>query len=345
MHIPGLGGNGAADESVHEGMSTQVVTEREEQGVRVAPERSRRRVRGVIAILFLVALTALFIRYFWLERSMGDGPAGARVAHEPFASVWTARPVLLLGLGDSVTAGFGASPGKSYFERLVKNPEDEFADLRGISLSAVLPGLESQNRSVSGSISHEHLERQIARLPVYDRKYLGLVVMTTGGNDIIHDYGRGAPRSGAMYGASWEQAQPWIDHFEERLETMAAELRHRFPGGCEIYLANIYDPTDGDGTARVVGLPHWPEGLGIHAEYNRRLERVARRHADVHLVDIKTPLLGHGIYCRQFWRRHYRRDDPTYWYDPNFEDPNDRGYDAIRRAFLNAIAEQRERIR
>jgi len=44
--------------------------------------------------------------------------------------------------------------------------------------------------------------------------------------------------------------------------------------------------------------------------------------------------LGHGIHCRQPWREHYRPKDPYYWYAENLEDPNIRGYDAIRRLFL-----------
>jgi hypothetical protein len=50
-----------------------------------------------------------------------------------------------------------------------------------------------------------------------------------------------------------------------------------------------------------------------------------------------TTLLGHGLFCTQFWREHYRREDPHYWYFMNLEDPNERGYDAIRRLFLNEI--------
>jgi lysophospholipase L1-like esterase len=292
----------------------------------------------------MLPILVLLLQYFWLDRTMGSGPAGPPVDRSRFAQPWSERRVLLLGLGDSVTAGFGASAGRSYFDRLARNPADEFAELRGVSLGAVLPALETRNASVSGSTSPEHLERQIRRLPVFKEDQFGIVVMTTGGNDIIHDYGRSSPREGAMYGATMAQAKPWIENFEARLERMRTEIRKRFPGGCEIFLANIYDPTDGDGTAGVVGLPSWPEGLAILAEYNRRLERVAERHADVHLVDIQSPLLGHGIYSRQFWRRHYQRRDPTYWYDPNFEDPNDRGYDAIRRAFLNRMAQVRERI-
>ncbi len=34
----------------------------------------------------------------------------------------------------------------------------------------------------------------------------------------------------------------------------------------------------------------------------------------------------------------YDRTDPHYWYQDNLEDPNDRGYDALRRLFLREIA-------
>jgi hypothetical protein len=49
-------------------------------------------------------------------------------------------------------------------------------------------------------------------------------------------------------------------------------------------------------------------------------------------------MLGHGIHCRQSWGKHYDANDPHYWYYSNLEDPNDRGYDAIRRVFLAQIA-------
>lgn len=57
------------------------------------------------------------------------------------------------------------------------------------------------------------------------------------------------------------------------------------------------------------------------------------------LVDIHGAFLGHGINCTKNWTEHYRADDPHYWYDSNLEDPNERGYDAIRRLFLLKISE------
>ena len=91
-------------------------------------------------------------------------------------------------------------------------------------------------------------------------------------------------------------------------------------------------------TLRVCTLPDWPDALAIHNQYNAILHRVAQRRANVHLVPLHDTFLGHGIHCRQFWRKTYRREDPTYWFSGNIEDPNDRGHDAIRPRLLIEIA-------
>lgn len=274
----------------------------------------------------------------WMMRPMGAGPAGPRVQVEVFDHEWSARPVLLVGIGDSVTAGFGASPGYSYFDRLVKNPVGDAPDVAGLNLAKVFPKLVATNLSVSGSTSPQHVRAQIPKLARQSTETLGVVVITTGGNDIIHNYGRTLPAEGAMYGASYEQARPWITNFAARLELMLAKVQAAFPGGCHIFLADIYDPTDGLGDIHKAGLPAWPDGMRIHAEYNRVIADAARRVPRVHLVNIHQAFLGHGIHCRQFWRERYDQKDPHYWFHANLEDPNDRGYDALRRLFLNEMA-------
>ena len=288
------------------------------------------------SLILLVSGTG-FVVYFYLQHDMGEGPAGPAVSQEAFATVWTDRPVLLLGLGDSITTGFGASPGKSYVQRLVKNPADEFADMQGRSLELVLPNLTVKNISVNATTSIDHERNQIPSLEKQSKETLGIILMTTGGNDLIHMYGRVPPAEGAMYGATLAQAEPWIANFETRLQGMLEDINSTFPGGCHIFLANIYDPSDGVGSFAPVMLPAWPEGLKVHAAMNAAIERCASTYDYVHLVNIHEPLLGHGIYSRQFWRDNYKSDDPHYWYYDNLEDPNDRGYDAIRRIMLNEI--------
>ncbi len=300
----------------------------------VAGPRRGRRVRWLLLIGMLAILGSLGFRHYWFARPVGEGPAGPAVPLEPFQRTWADRPVHLLGLGDSVTAGLGASRNElSYFVRLVRNPKGEFAEMQDRCLSAVLPTLTTENLAVSGSNSIQHLQ-DIEELPQYDPDTLGVVVMTTGGNDLIHWYGRSKPRDGAMYGATLEQAKPWIAAFDKRLNRMLDLLEQKFPGGCHIFLGDIYDPTDGVGDALSVFLPRWPDGLEIHAEYNRIIHDCASQRENVHLVPIYTTFLGHGSHCVQFWRAHYRKDDPHYWFYTNIEDPNDRGYDALRRIFL-----------
>lgn len=304
----------------------------------------RRRIVWLLALGAIAIVLAAGYVHYWLYLPVGTGPAGPDVAAEPFAKPWTERPIALVGVGDSVTAGLGSTAGHSYFERIVKNPDDEFPDMRGKCLSAVLPNLQTTNIAVSGSNSLQHLAWVTKHLPVQSPDVFGLVLMTSGGNDLIHWYGRTPPREAAMYGATLAQAQPWIANYQQRMDQIFTLLEARFPGGCLIFVANIYDPSDGYGNPQSAGLPAWPDCLAIHAAYNAALVNAAAGHSSVCLVPMQQAFLGHGIHCRKFWTKHYRADDPHYWYAFNLEDPNNRGYDALRRVFLNEIIQQRERI-
>lgn len=150
----------------------------------------RRRMLRRLGVLVLVGLLALAgvraYRHYWLARPVGEGPAGPSVPREPFAKRWTDRQVLLLGVGDSITAGFGTSRAHGYFMRMAVNPEDEFPDVQGISLGAVLPNLRLKNLAQSGSTSLAHV-KVLEEFDKEDPGVFGLVVVTTGGNDLIHD--------------------------------------------------------------------------------------------------------------------------------------------------------------
>ncbi len=302
------------------------------------PSKGITRLWSFVLLGLVVVFLGAACIYFRFAHPVGNGPAGPSVSRDLFSQPWTTRSVLLLGLGDSVTAGFGARKGYGYFDRLHANPSDEFEDVLGINLRQVIPNLTVTNIAVSGSTSFEHIEKQLPRLPIADSNTFGLVVITTGGNDLIHNYGRTPPRKEAMYGATWEQAGPWIEGFEKRLEHILTEISARFPAGCHIFLANIYDPTDGVGDIESVGLPKWKDGLQILDAYNNVIRKVAAQHSNVRVVDLYSEFRGHGIHCVQFWRPDYDRHDPHYWYHVNLEDPNERGYDAIRRLFLNEMA-------
>lgn len=288
-----------------------------------------------ISVSTLAGTIPRFINRFFLLRT-GKGPAGPKVPALAFQHKWREGKVLLVGLGDSITDGFGASLGRGYFELLIHNDDKLIPDMKGKYLSTVFPSLSARNLSVSCSVSAEHLNDQLPLLERQPDDVFGIVVITTGGNDLIHDYGTTEPRDGAMYGCTYEQGELWANNFRKRLEMLLDGVKERFPGGCEIFLANIYDPTDGIGDIHraPIPLPPWPDGIKILSLFNEHIREAAEARSFVHLVDIHSEFLGHGIHCRDRHNPHYRRDDPFYWYYSNLEDPNDRGYDAIRRLFL-----------
>jgi lysophospholipase L1-like esterase len=306
--------------------------------------QSKRIIYVLLAGVILIIIVAAYV-FFQFAHPAGSGSAGPAVGRDLFSSVWTSKPVMLVGLGDSVTAGFGARKGYSYFDRLAKNPTDDFLEMNGICLSAVLPKLQFTNLAVSGSTSSEIPSRQLNALSTNTLDVFGIVVMTTGGNDIIHNYGRTPPREEAMYGATIEEAKPWIENYGRRLEAMLLEIKNRFPGGCEIYIASIFDPTDGLGDAERAGLPAWKDSTALLDSYNAIIRQTAGKYPNVHVVDVHETFLGHGIHCTQFWREHFDWHDPHYWYFVNLEDPNERGYDVIRRLFLLEIAKNKDRLK
>ena len=140
-----------------------------------------------------------------------------------------------------------------------------------------------------------------------------------------------------MYGATFFEARDWISNFSRRLFEIIDQIESRFPGGCRIFIANIYDPTDGVGDTFNAGLPPWPEGIDVLEAYNNVIADLVKFRRNAFLIDAHHTFLGHGIHCRQFWRPYYDAEDPHYWYWENLEDPNDRGYDALRRLFLNEM--------
>jgi lysophospholipase L1-like esterase len=270
-------------------------------------------------------------------RPMGNGPAGPVIAEDPFYSFWSTKPVIFLGIGDSVTRGFGAAKEHTYFELLIKNDNRMYPDMKDRQLSTVFPAMTWRNYAQDYTTTQQHLDWQLSKISTYGKEVRGLIVITSGGNDLIHDYGRTPPKDGAMYGCTYAQAQIWCENLKQRLETLLTGLTAKFPGGCEIFLANIYDPTDGYGDPQTMGLPRWPDATKVIALANQKIAALCEQYPNVHLVNIHTPFIGHGIHCDEWWRNTYRKDDPHYWYYTNLEDPNRRGFDAIRRLFLQEM--------
>ncbi len=265
---------------------------------------------------------------------MGQGSAGPAVDSKAFETVWSDRKHVLIGLGDSITRGLGADKRQRHFNMLIENDDEMYPEMSGCDLSSVLTQFEAKNYALDYTTSEAHVKNQLPRVPVYDRDVRGIVVITSGGNDLIHDYGRSEPVDGAIYGCTYEQSVEWTENVKIRIRQLLEGVDEKFSGRCDIFLANLYDPTDGVGDPQLVGLPKWKDCMKVLDLMNAKIAELCDEFDNVHLVDIHSVFIGHGIHCRDFWRRTYHSDDPTYWFYHNLEDPNRRGYDAIRRLFL-----------
>jgi|GEM_PF-197304 len=296
---------------------------------------------AVCAWVLLLPITAWYA--LRIPGPMGEGPVAVAFDRAPWSNgVWHDGPVLAVSLGDSVAVGYGAPPGRGFVDLVVRNDRTRHPDVGTADLTTVLPRITRLDLATLSSSSIDH-EETVRSLPRQAPDTFGVVFVSTGGIDLIHPYGHGEPREGAMYGASLASARPWIGRFEARLERVLGAIASRFPAGCEVFVATIYDPTDGVGDLENAGvafwLPRWPDGLAVHAELNRAIRDVTARHPFAHVVDVHLVMLGHGIHCRDASNPYHDPSDPTYWYYFNLEDPNERGYDAIRRLFLSKLGE------
>lgn len=289
---------------------------------------------GVVLILWALGCAGYRASFFTRQYPMGTGPAGPKIDNKILEKTQITDPVAFIGLGDSITRGFGTSKKLNYFELLQHNDDKVYPDMAGIDIAHIFASFEAKNYAVDYTVSQEHLDRQLPRIPQYPKDVTGIIVLTTGGNDLIHDYGRTPPRDGAMYGCSYRQAVIWTENVKQRIRKLLKGLTAKFPGGCEIFLANIYDPTDGVSDPESIGFPRWPEATKVVGLMNLKIAELCKEFDNVHLVDIHSTFLGHGIHCSEPWRKYYHKDDATFWYYQNLEDPNTRGYDAIRRLFL-----------
>lgn len=279
----------------------------------------------------------------YVVQPMGSGPVALEVARGPFQKVLSQEKVYLIGMGDSVITGFG-SEGRGLFPLLLGKVADDPLQL---NLKQVYPKIDYINLANNSTTIAMHVET--AR--VYRGQMLALdapaiVVLSTGGIDLIHNYGKGEPHDGALYGSPRENLPRDRKLFAERLGKLMGEIKDSFPKGVEVYVQTIYDPTDGVGDIEHVSaalravrpLPHWEAGIAYLDAWNEEIMALEKAFPFVHVVDVHGIFLGHGIHCRDKSNPHYDPKDQGYWYYWNLEDPNVRGYDAIRRGYLRKWA-------
>lgn len=201
---------------------------------------------------------------------------------------------LYLAVGDSITAGIGAS-----------HPEKGFAPLFGAYRDQWHPGTLTWNAGVDGATTYDIIQDVIPSLPV-SLAALGrkpdVITVLLGVNELIRVYPSG-PSDGAVFGCTYAQGVSWSYHFRSRLsEGIVKPLLRAGSPGCRMALLNLYESTSGAGYAVTCFGPEWlnggsaqclwPDGLRVWEEYNRRIAEVAGENG-ILLIDLASAFQGH----------------------------------------------------
>lgn len=249
----------------------------------------------------------------------------------------------VVGFGDSVTAGFCAYTGYGYVDLLVQNKDADYPEYKKRDLTHHYGDVILNNRAISGTTSCDYTASAIRAaigsesIPDADQT---VVLTTLGGNDLIHDYSCNNPHECSAYCSTLADAQSYAANYKARMKTFFDVFKTELPN-TEIFLANIYDPTDGVGDIEnaPIPLPPWPDGLEVLALYNQTISELAAEDEHVHLVDMRAAMFGHGMHHDDPANPGYDAADPSYWYCYNLEDPNERGYHEIRSMFWERISQ------
>ena len=259
-----------------------------------------------------------------------------------FSPAYSDQKLHVVGFGDSVTAGFCAYTGYAYVDLLVDNKNEDYPGYTKRDLKYHFGEVVLNNEAISGSTSCNYtasaIRTALRNVSVADVDRTAVLV-TLGGNDLIHDYGCANPRECAAYCSDYNQAVSYAANYKSRMKGFLDVFKQELPN-TDIFLANIYDPTDGVGDIEnaPIPLPPWPDGLAVLALYNQTIAEIADEDVNVHLVDMRGAMWGHGLHYDDPTHPDYDAEDPSYWYCYNLEDPNERGYHEIRRAFWDRIA-------
>lgn len=163
-----------------------------------------------------------------------------------------------------------------------------------------------------------------------------LVVITIGGNDVIH------LTEDAAGGATPAQLVAARDAFVQEIEAAILWLRApgRFPNGVSVVLANIYDPTDGSGEVpllcALLGIePLLPvDSLVIEAQESLLAIAVAN---GIDLVFARERFCGHGVNAADASAPCYRGPGTATWIDETCIHPAADGHAALAADFLDTI--------
>ena len=227
-------------------------------------------------------------------------------------------------LGDSMSIDhYAGGPGRGAASLLWRNRDDDFPAWAGHDLTTRDPAAQlaqlASDGAASATVAGEQL-RQLHRLELIPT----LATVTMGGNDLLTAYGNSA--------AGRQAIQSVTDNGQRLLASLRALMGPMAP----IVVATVYDPSDGTGDARRLGLPVWPEALDLLAELNQALRRLAKEHRAL-VADVHGCFLGHGLAAGNPGQSDPRPPNHDLWYCGLIE-PNAWGASEIRASFWKVLA-------
>lgn len=244
-----------------------------------------------------------------------------------------ADPARVIFLGDSITAGHGATDDAlGYVQLMLQNDDASWPDHAADDLESVFPQLsEVVDVSRAGATTDTLLGSQIPRLD--DQMTLpasgeSLVVMTIGGNDI----------TGLLMSGDEDKSEP-LQTIQDNLREIVSFFQDpaNFPDGAYIYLTNVYDPSDGVGQAAEcfygLDMSHLMEPLAQTNEDSRAMAE----ELGFAWVDMHGHFLGHGYNADDPTNAYYAGEDWELWFADDCIHPLDAGHHQIRRLFMAAI--------
>jgi lysophospholipase L1-like esterase len=235
----------------------------------------------------------------------------------------THNKVMYVALGDSMSIDdYAGGPGRGAASLLWRNRDRDFPAWAGRDLIARDPTarlvLLASDGATSATVAREQLGR-LRRLGVTPT----LATVTMGGNDLLAAYGD----TGA--------ARQVIGTVVDNGRLVLAGLRALMGPEAPIVVATVYDPSDGSGDARRLGLPPWPQALELLAELNRSLGALAAEHGAL-VADVHARFLGHGLAIGDPAEPEPRPSNRGLWYCGLIE-PNAWGASVIRAAFWETL--------
>ena len=234
-------------------------------------------------------------------------------------------------LGDSISIdSYAGGPGRGGPSLLFRNRDDDFPDWRGRDLTTTRPGLGFELLATDGGTTRSLLDSQLPRLES-SGAVPRVVTLTVGGNDVLGAYG------------DTRRALETVTVVGDRVREALLRLAVIVAPGAPVVVGTVYDPSDGTGETWRVGLPAWPDVVGVLAELNATLRAVAAEHGAV-VADIHGVFLGHGLRAGDPGSGEARPGDRSLWYC-NVIEPNAWGADGVRAALWSALEEHEGRRR